>query len=100
MAVELNIGLSEEEKRDLERMIGDFQKERIQITPHHDIDSLQKQIATMNKRLEYLTKMFLAIDRRMKPLFETVQLTYQKSELLNQRINAVIDTLRTGARIK
>ena len=40
--------------------------------------------------------MFLNLDRRIKPLYETIRLTYQKSEILNQRINALIDSIRMG----
>lgn len=93
---EFNIGLSEEEKRDLEQMIGDFQSERRSVSSPTDLDSIQKQIDAINKRLAYLTSMFLALDRRMKPLYESVRLTFQKSELINERINAIIDSLRSG----
>jgi hypothetical protein len=98
--VEVTMGLSEEEKRDLEKMISDFQRERP--AGNHDFDpkNFQKQIDTMNKRLAYLTSMFLSIDRRMQPLYETIRLTFEKSELLNQRIDAVIDTLRNGEPLK
>ena len=93
---EFNIGLSEEEKRDLEKMIGDFQSEREANTSPADMATIQQQIDAINKRLAYLTTMFLTIDRRMKPLYETVRLTFHKSELINQRIDAIIDSLRSG----
>ena len=93
---EFNIGLSEEEKRDLEKMIGEFQTDRHLDPASADTASIQKQIDAINKRLAYLTSMFLTIDRRMKPLYETVRLTFHKSELINQRIDAIIDSLRSG----
>ena len=93
---ELNIGLSEEEKNDLERMIGEFQQERSQVESTHDLAAMQQQIDRMNKRLAYLTNMFLTLDRRIQPLYETIKLTYRKSEILNQRINTLIDSIRTG----
>lgn len=93
---EFTIGLSDEEKRDLEKMIGDFQKEKTINPQQTDLASIQKQIEVINRRLAYLTTMFLNIDRRMKPLFETVRLTFEKSEILNQRINAIINSLRSG----
>jgi hypothetical protein len=89
-----NIGLSEEEKRDLERMIGDFQQSR-SIDPA-DEDSIQNQIDAINKRMAYLTTMFLTLDRRMNPLYEITRLLLEKSEILNQRIDAIIDSLRSG----
>ena len=94
--IDFSIGLSEDEKRDLEKMIGDFQKERGRVNNDRNYESIQRQIEMMNKRLAFLTSMFLAIDRRMKPLYETICLTYEKSELLNQRIDTIIDTIRSG----
>ena len=92
----LNIGLSEEEKNDLEKMIDDFQKDRFPLPADQDLASIQVQIDALSKRLAYLTSMFLSIDRRMQPLYATIRLTYQKSEILNQRILAIIDSLRSG----
>ena len=92
----LNIGLSEQEKKDLEQLISDFQTERSQNLPSDDIAEIQLQIDTINKRLAYLTNMFLTLDRRIKPLYETVRLNYQKSEILNQRISVLIESIRTG----
>lgn len=97
---QLDIGLSEEEKLDLENMIGEFQKNRNQLNSRADLESMQKQIEAMNQRLAYLTTMFLALDRRMKPLYEIIRLTFEKSELLNQRINTIIETLRSGEPLK
>jgi len=94
--LEFNIGLSEEEKNDLERMIGEFQEERNTVLPTIDLSAVQEQIETMNKRLAYLTTMFLTLDRRIKPLYETMRLTFEKSEVLNQRINTLIESIRTG----
>ena len=91
---ELNMGLSEEEKHDLERMIGEFQKKRPVVVP--DLSAIQSQIDAINKRMAYLTTMFLTIDRRMKPLYEIIRLSLEKSEILNQRINAIIDSIRSG----
>ena len=96
----INIGLSEEEKRDLETMIGEFQKERGASDSVIDMAAVQKQIEAINKRMEYLSNMFLTIDRRLKPLYEIIRMTFEKSELLNQRINALIESIRTGDPLK
>jgi uncharacterized coiled-coil DUF342 family protein len=96
----INIGLSEEEKRDLETMIGEFQTERTASDPMVDMVAVQKQIEAINKRMEYLSNMFLTIDRRLKPLYEIIRMTFEKSELLNQRINALIESIRTGEPLK
>jgi hypothetical protein len=96
----INIGLSEKEKRDLETMIDEFQKERTAPDPVMDIETVQKQIEAINNRMEYLSNMLLTIDRRMKPLYEIVRLTFEKSELLNQRINGLIESIGTGDPLK
>ena len=93
---ELNFGLSEEEKHDLEQMIKDFQDERATDESSHDIAVLHQQITTISERLASLSQMLLTIDHRIKPLYETVRLTYQKSEILNERINTLINSIRTG----
>jgi len=92
----LNIGLSEEEKSDLEEMIGQFQEERSRTSRPADLETMQQQIDTINQRLASLSNLFLNLDRRIKPLYETIRLTYQKSEVLNQRINTLIDSIRMG----
>ena len=90
----LNMGLSEEERRDLERMIGEFRQASPYVEP--DMASVQKQIDAINKRMAYLTNMFLIIDRRMKPLYEIMRLTFEKSEILNERIDTILEALRKG----
>lgn len=92
----LNAGLSEQEKQDLEQLITEFQSERSQNMPMDSIAEIQKQIDTINKRLAYLTNIFLTLDRRIKPLYETIRLNYHKSEILNQRISVLIESIRTG----
>jgi hypothetical protein len=93
---DFNIGLSDQEKHDLEQLINEFETERSQSAPIDNISEIQKQIDVINKRLAYLTNMFLTLDRRIKPLYETIRLNYQKSEILNQRISILIESIRTG----
>lgn len=92
-----NPGLSEEEKRDLEEMIGEFQQSRDTSEP--GLETIQQQIDAMNRRMAHLTTMFLTIDRRMKPLYEIIRLTIEKNEILSRKINTIIDSLRTGERL-
>ncbi len=96
LSFEFNVGLSEEEKRDLEEMIHDFQKSRTSEDDGDDILALKQQLDTANDRLAHLTRMMLTFDERIKPLNEILRLTFEKSEILNQRINTLIDSIRTG----
>lgn len=93
---DISFGLSEEEKNDLEQMIGEFQKDRSASMPITDPAVMQRQIDAINKRMAHLTNMFLTLDRRIKPIYEIVRLTFEKSELLNQRINTLIESIRSG----
>ena len=94
--VDFNIGLSDQEKQDLEKLINEFQTERIQTERTGNTVEIQEQIDTINKRLAYLTSMFLTLDRRIKPLYETIRLTHQRSEILSKRISILMESIRTG----
>lgn len=93
---DFNVGLSDEEKHDLDQMIDEFQEERNNAVPGDDIDALQHQIDTISDRLAKITQMMLRFDQQIKPLYETIRLTYRKSEILNHRIDKLIDAIRTG----
>ncbi len=95
----LNPGLSKAEKNDLEEMIGQFRQEQNAHDEPADLETIGKQIEAINKRLAYLTNMFLTLDKRMQPLFETIRLTFQKTDILNQRIDAIIEALRNGEQL-
>lgn len=94
---EFSLGLSEEEKRDLEIMIADFQKDCTRLSgAGPGADPIQEQLDALSKRLAELTRMLLTLDRRMKPLYEIIRLTYKKSEILNERINMIIESIGSG----
>lgn len=96
--LDIGMGLSEEEKRDLGKLIGEFQRERARSAAiEQDTTCIQEQIDAINKRMAYLTSMLITMDKRMTPLYETIRLTFQKSEILNRRINALIESLHSGA---
>lgn len=93
------VGLSEAEKHDLEKMIGEFRR-------HHPVDShaearepIQAQVDSITRRLADLTEMLLTIDRQVARLVEVIRLSHQKSDLLIQRLDAVIAALKKGRRL-
>jgi hypothetical protein len=86
--------LSGAEQNELSQMIGEFQQTKT--SKELDLATLQQQVEALNQRLAYLTAMFLTIDRRLKPLYEILQLTLEKGDVLDQRINTIIDSLRSG----
>ena len=93
---EFPVGLSEAEKEDLEKMIGDFRRQSRAASHAEEREPLQSQLDSITQRLADLTEMFLNIDRRMAPLAEVIRLSHQKSELLSRRLDAVISALKKG----
>ena len=93
---ELAVGLTEAEKDDLEKMIGEFRRQGTPAVLADDREPLQDQLDRITQKLADLTEMFLRIDRRLEPLAEVIRLSHQKSELLNRRLDAVIDALKKG----
>jgi hypothetical protein len=89
-------GLSEAEKDDLEKMIGEFRRHRLKDSHGKTNEPIQAQLDHLARRLADLTEMVLTIDRQMDRLVEVIRLSHQKSELLSQRLDAVIAALKKG----
>lgn len=96
---ELSVGLSEAEKQDLEKMIGEFRRKRPEETHSATSGPHQAQLDSVTRRMADLTEMVLAMDRQMAPLAEVIRLSHKKSELLSQRLDAVIAALKKGRTI-
>jgi hypothetical protein len=91
--------LSEAEKQDLEKMIGEFRQERPTEGLSETRGSNRAQLDSVTRRLADLTEMVLSIDRQLAPLAEIVRLSHKKSELLSQRLDTVIAALKKGRMI-
>ncbi|WP_319404577.1 hypothetical protein [uncultured Desulfosarcina sp.] len=90
------VGLSEAEKNDLEKMIGEFRRFRPNDARREAEEPIQGQVDSLARKLADLTEMVLTADRQMATLMEVIRLSHQKSELLNQRLDAVIAALKKG----
>jgi hypothetical protein len=90
------VGLSEAEKDDLEKMIGEFCRYYPENVRREDIEPIQNQIDGLTRKLADLSQMVLTVDRQMASLVEFMRLSHQKSELLNQRLDAVVAALKKG----
>ncbi|MEE4112737.1 MAG: hypothetical protein V2I40_07975 [Desulfobacteraceae bacterium] len=91
--------LSEAEKGDLEKMIGEFRHNRLQDASGEAREPLQAQVDRLIHRLADLSEWVLATDRQMAAMAEVMRLSHQKSELLNQRLDTVIAALKKGRMI-
>lgn len=91
---EFTVGLTEAEKNDLEKMIGEFRQKSPMDAISATKESTQAQLDSITRRLAELTEKVLRIDRQMTPLVELHRLSHQKSELLSQRLDDVIAALK------
>jgi len=92
---ELSIGLSAEERTELEQLITvlrtDKQADTAEIfapTSEHDLKSLQEQITRCSE-------IILNFDARLKSLYDIVCLFYEKSTRMNERINTIADAINS-----
>lgn len=93
---ELNVGLSEAEKDDLEQMIRAFRQEAPATQNAVAASDPQSRIDDLGERMAQVGEWVLKIDRRMDALSDVLRLLFKKSELMNQRIAALWEKSREG----
>jgi hypothetical protein len=88
---ELNAGLSEDEKADLDQMITAF---RSQTSSEAAVESnAQPQLEDLAERIAQLGEMVLKFDDRLNALVEILRLSHQKSELIKETIDTLIASI-------
>ena len=95
---EIIIGLSEKEKEDLEELIKTIKGDQSVELRSSTNEDVQQQIRSMDANLAHLGDMLLKIDDKMKSFYEIIRLSCRKDEMLNKRIDAIIEIMR-GRRI-
>ena len=93
--MDLNIGLAEEERKDLENLIGVFKDEPFSLSLNAAPEDLQKQITFLKEKMTRMFVVLLDLDKKMRSLYEVVRLFYRKTEVMNERINDVINLAKT-----
>ena len=93
--MDLNIGLAEEERKDLENLVGVFKDERFSPSLNAAPEDLQKQIAFLKEEMARISVVLLDLDKKMRSLYEVIRLFYRKTEVMNERINDVIKLVKT-----
>jgi len=91
---EIIIGLSEEEKEDLEELIKTIKEDQFIELRSSTNEDVQKQLQSMGANLAHLGDMLLKIDDKMKSFFEIIRLSCKKDQMLNKRIDAIIEIIR------
>jgi hypothetical protein len=85
-------GFSDEEKEDLDKMIGAFNKDRQALLPESSDEKLIHQMESIMDRFAQLGEIVSKTNKRLDSFFEIIQLMYHKSEIMNDRIDTLIRT--------
>lgn len=96
---ELDVGLSEEEKGDLEELMKAFKGEQSVSTSGATLKDVQEQVRSMGEHLAQLSEMLLKFDTRMKSFYKILHLFHQKSKNMNERINTIIEAVKGGKNV-
>ena len=84
------IGLSDDERGDLEKMIKKFEGDPSASPSDSSIENIQKQIESIIENLVHLDAMFLKFDEKMKSFYKILHLFFKKNEILNRRIDDIV----------
>jgi len=91
---ELNVGLSDGEKKDLEKLIAAFRENESSAPPDKSAEDVHSQIKSMSAKLAHFGDVLLKFDAKMKSFYEILLLSYKKSEIMNQRIDTIIEIIK------
>jgi hypothetical protein len=91
---DFNVGLSDEERDDLEKLINIFKGDGSTILPDASFEDVQDQIRFITEQLAVLSEMLLKFDTRMKSFYEIIRLSHQKTENMNEQIHTIIQFIK------
>ncbi len=90
---ELNTGLSEEERDELEVLIKSLREDKLAAGNDVSVDELRRYVETMVEKIVRLSDLMLKFDDRIKMLYQIVRLSHKKSEAINDRIATITEYL-------
>ena len=91
---EIIVGLSDGEKKDLEKLITEFREEESSAPPDQSAEDVHNQIKSMSTKLAQFGDVLLNFDTKMKSFYQILLLSYKKSEIMNQRIDTIIEIMK------
>ncbi len=91
---EIIVGLSDDEKNDLEKMIKAFREKQSAQPDSTAAEDVQKQILSMSENLARYGDILLKFDTKIKLLHGILRLSDKKNRIMNQRIDAIIELLK------
>ncbi len=86
----IGLGLSAEEKNDLEALILASRTEPTISPGEARPEDWRKRISALNDQVGQLAGIILEMDERMNLLYRIVQLSHRKSELMHGRLDALL----------
>ena len=91
---ELIVGLSDEEKNELEELITSFKEKEPSAPPDSSAEEVHNQINSMGAKLAHFGEVLLKFDAKMKSFYKILRLSHKKSEIMNQRIDRIIEIIK------
>ena len=91
---EIIVGLSDGEKKDLEKLITEFREKESSAPPDQSAEDVHNQIKSMSTKLAQFGDVLLNFDTKMKSFYQILLLSYKKSEIMNQRIDTIIEIMK------
>ena len=91
---EIIVGLSDGEKKDLEELITSFKKKDPSAPPDPSAKDVYDQVQSMSAKLAHFGEVLLKFDVKLKSFYEILRLSHKKSEIMNQRIDTIIETIK------
>jgi hypothetical protein len=91
---EIIVGLSEDEKNDLEKMIKAFREKQSSLPDSTSTEDVQQQILSLSENLAHYGDILLKFDTKIKLLHGILSLSDKKNRIMSQRIDAIIELLK------
>lgn len=89
--LDIIFGLAPEEREDLEKLIEDFKAKPDQNFPDAAaLEVVERKIESLTQGLSQLGHLVMQLDCKAKTLREIMELSFEKTELMNQRIDAIV----------
>lgn len=93
---EIVVGLSDEEKNDLETLIISLKEKESSAAPDASAEDVHDQIKSMSVKFAHFGDVLLKFDAKMKSFYKILLLSHKKSEIMNQRIDTIINIMKEG----
>jgi hypothetical protein len=91
---EIIVGLSDGEKKDLEELITSFKDKQSSAPPDLSAEDVHDRIKSISAELAHFGEVLLKFDAKIKSFYEILRLFHKKSEIINQRIDKIIETMK------